>query len=696
MRPLSVLILVLGAVAALVFAIVSITGDRGQHGTVVNRDLVVNAAEDEPGSAELAAPREIVDPAGPLPTAAERAEVQTDASVRGAYLGGIRGIVVDQSETPVADAKVFLLNVQTSETIEAVRLVNDQDPPKPKQSLVTDQTGTFTFGSLEPGEWTIVVTHDLYVRYEANGIVVPEDGIVDEKIVLEPGLGVHGYVYDARTGVGIEGAQLVLDNSLAAFLPSTRRSATRKEATTDARGYFTFPNAGDGSQTLIITAKGYATEVHNNFLLSWGADEEGDDPGQAGPAQFRRNMSKVRREEATRPKEKTFELEPGKRIAGRVVGPNREGIPGVSVEAINQTGAVGSRGTAVSVSGGEFLIEDVAEGFYTLRAQAKGFSSQPLQRVETGSTDVEIVLAEMGSVSGHVLIAATGKPATSFTVKIRAMHPQNPSWGNTVANGSFHDRSNGSFTLSGIRQGEYVAEAAARGFASSFSEPFVVAEGKETTDVVVRLTRGGTLKGVVIDSYSGEPIPGAEVSTRENNYVDTELFELLDALSDSASTKASVRTAEDGSFQLELMTPDVYQIGIEKAGYSTMTLNNVNIGDGSVTDMGVQKLSKGATVSGKVYGPDGLPAPGATVYMSPTDNDPWGSRQARTDANGTYVIKNAFAGTYKLHASRPTGGRGNPFAAVVDMRNSEIEISVNDGQEYEFDLHMASTRPQSQ
>ena len=89
-------------------------------------------------------------------------------------------------------------------------------------------------------------------------------------------------------------------------------------------------------------------------------------------------------------------------------------------------------------------------------------------------------------------------------------------------------------------------------------------------------------------------------------------------------------------------------------------------------------------------GPEGLACAGATVWMSPTDNNPWGSRQARTDANGDYLLKNAVAGAYKLHASRSTSARGNPFSAVVDMRNSEIEISLVDGEVYEQDIHMGS------
>jgi len=685
MRPLTVLILILGAVAALVFAIVSVSGDRQRHGTVVSKDLVVRPAKDSRETTQLAAPPEIVGPAAALQSGIDRSEVQTDPSARGAYSGAIEGIVLDRKSRPVAEARVHLLDVQSSEVSEAVRLVNDQDPPTPKDKIVTDTTGSFRFRALRPGNWTIVVTHDTFDRYEANGIRVPEDGTVKEKITLEYGLSVQGYVTDAATGSPIENALLRLDNPLAAFLPSTRRSAARKEAQTDALGFFGFRNAGGGQKTLIVSARGYAAQVHNNFGMSWG-QQGSDDPGVSAAVRTLPGATTI--DDPSIPDNHNFELEPGMTIAGHVVGPNGEGINGVQVEAINQTGTIGSRGITTSKTSGEFLIEDIGEGFYTVRATAKGFSSQPLQRIETGRTNVEIVLAEQGRVSGQVVIAESGKPVQDFVIKVRALHPRNPSWGNVVASRKFHDRSNGSFELKGIRQGDYVVEGSSRGFASSFSQSFVVAEGQETGDIVVHLTRGGSIKGIVIDSRTGEPVAGAEVKTQDNNYVDTEFFNLLAGLNDSASTKISVRTDANGAFELELMTPDTYQIQIVMKGYSAMTMNNVVIGDGKTHAMGKLELTEGAIVRGRVFGPDNTPSAGATIWMSPTDNNPWGSRQARTDANGDYVLRNAVAGTYKLHASRSASSRGNPFSAVVDMRNSEIEISLVNGEVYDQDIHM--------
>jgi protocatechuate 3,4-dioxygenase beta subunit len=100
-------------------------------------------------------------------------------------------------------------------------------------------------------------------------------------------------------------------------------------------------------------------------------------------------------------------------------------------------------------------------------------------------------------------------------------------------------------------------------------------------------------------------------------------------------------------------------------------------------------LSKGAQITGIVYGADRAALPGASVQLTPSDpSQLQGHRQARTDANGRYVFENARPGNYQLSASRPHASSGNPFEAIADMKTSEIEVSIDDGQRYELDLRL--------
>jgi hypothetical protein len=118
---------------------------------------------------------------------------------------------------------------------------------------------------------------------------------------------------------------------------------------------------------------------------------------------------------------------------------------------------------------------------------------------------------------------------------------------------------------------------------------------------------------------------------------------------------------------------------------------NVSVVEGQTTDMPPLLLSKGAQITGIVYGSDRAILPGASVQLTPADpSQLQGHRQARADASGRYVFENTRPGTYQLSASRPNSASGNPFEAIGDMRLSQIEVSIEDGQRYDLDLRLGS------
>ena len=80
---------------------------------------------------------------------------------------------------------------------------------------------------------------------------------------------------------------------------------------------------------------------------------------------------------------------------------------------------------------------------------------------------------------------------------------------------------------------------------------------------LVWILLGSVLVGAVHDSYSGAPIAGASVSTHENNWIDSEFTRLLSGTMPMPLTLKTVKTGEDGSFQLPLMTPGNYQVRIK-------------------------------------------------------------------------------------------------------------------------------------
>ena len=298
-----------------------------------------------------------------------------------------------------------------------------------------------------------------------------------------------------------------------------------------------------------------------------------------------------------------------------------------------------------------------------------------------------IELFELGVVSGKV-IDENGEPLQSFTVKARAANEVSKAYGAVMAQRAVPSSKDGTFELPGVPDGSYVIEAIAPGYPSCFSDTFTATQGLVTSDIVVRMSRGGSLTGTVLDSYGSAPVVGAEVSTVENDWVDGDLFELFGALEPSAMTKAHVFTDEQGKFRIDVMTPGVYQIQVRVKGYSAVFQKDVEIVEGRTTDMPAMLLIKGAVISGVDYGRDQSIQPGASIQLYPTDVNSSGQRVTRADGTGRFVIENAQPGMYQLSATRPNSATGNPFESLADMNQSKIEISIEDAHHYELELHL--------
>jgi hypothetical protein len=207
------------------------------------------------------------------------------------------------------------------------------------------------------------------------------------------------------------------------------------------------------------------------------------------------------------------------------------------------------------------------------------------------------------------------------------------------------------------------------------------------------MRRGGVLVGAVHDSYSGAPIAGASVSTHENNWIDSEFTRLLSGTMPMPLTLKTVKTGEDGTFQVPLMTPGSYQVRIKHSEYNLQIRNDIRITEGGQLKMDPVLMTRGALVRGTVFGANGQQARGMSVMLRPTNGDPGRTMSTRSDANGHFMLKNVAPGVYKLCATRPAGEPGgSPFDAILDMRNSEVDMTLADGQEYTQDLYMGSSR----
>ena len=667
MRPIAVLILILGAIAALVFAVVSISPTRAENGRrpVVPTRPVGPAESVRHDPTPLERPDQVVDPADPLPTGQDRTVVEYGAATEEAWANQLLGRVITAEGHPVPSAIVSLIEqADTDQLAELGRVLSNKPEPRPKRRTQTDENGAFRFDQVEPGDdYALTVAHAEFARAQQGPIVIPEKGTVEEVVELRRGFQLHGHVRDQTTGKPLAGAELVLDDPVYALLPGPRRRANprRKLIISDAQGYYFFPNVTPGNKVLTCRLKGYATQIHPQLTFL------GEEPERI---------------------EKDCVLEPGAIIAGRVIGPDGRGIVGVHIDAISHQEGRACQGTAKTKENGEFVVEDISKGTFIVTASVEGWDVDPVPRVNAGETDLIIQVYAQGAIAGRVA-ATSGEPVRDFEITVRAFHPSSKAFGHVVTTKPFNGRGDGSFEITGISEGRYVIQASAGGYANSFSDRVTVEQGLTTPDVEVLMTQGGTLRGRVVDVYTKQPVAGAEVSSLDNNWIDSDFTDILGGMSPTGLSKISVKTGGDGSFSVPLMTVGEYQIRISHDSYTQIIQNDVKLNEGRPTDMGRIELSRGAIVTGTVFADDGSRARGVDVFLRPLQGEDGRNVQARTDAQGRYRLPNCAAGTYKLSAARPGGGGNqNPFAAIIDMKKSETRITLKDNQEYAQDLYM--------
>ena len=661
MRPLFVILLVAGAVAALLFALTSLTGggdDSGQDRIVTPPADRVLAAETAPG--ELLVPGRMAQEL-PDATGARRA-VDTGEEIQVATDGYIAGIVVDSGEGPVAGALVQLIRQKGAGQFAALQqMLGNRPTPKPVKETNTDELGGFRFDRVQPGgDWTLVVLHKEFSRTVVGPIEVRKTGGATERVVLDRGFEIFGVVTDAGSKMPLAGAHVVLDNPAAAFMPSTRLSPDRLETVSGPDGTYSIPNIPPANRALTVTMEGFATQIDQRSVIFTDVEET------------RRRVD--------------IEMQPGYLIAGRVVGPDGSGVPGVQVDAIGN-GTPSSRGSALSKQGGEFLISDLAEGRYTLRVVADGYDRDPLQ-ADAGDRNVEIKLSARGGLMG-VVLRPGGGPVRDFQLKIRQLHPTNVAFGHVHLEKNVTGSKDGTFVVEGLKPGSYVVQADARGFASSFSGAAVVEEGLTTPDVQVIMSKGGTVVGQVLDPETKQPLPGVKVTTQNTNWIDSDFTIFLDAMAPTAITRANVTTDEEGRFKIELMTPEAYQLTFKKDGYTATILNGIEVGTDQTLDLNLVSLTRGGTVRGTAYLASGEPAANVRVSLKPLDEGQmFHGASSRSDAEGRFLLSNIAAGRYALScASAPKPGV-SPLMSVVDMEKSKVEIEILNGEEYLQDLYL--------
>jgi protocatechuate 3,4-dioxygenase beta subunit len=565
------------------------------------------------------------------------------------------GLVQNESGAPVEKATVTLTKAGKSNPFPT-------EPTREKdKSTLTNAKGEYRFQDVEPFlSYALVVKHPDYKLVEHGSVNVHATGEQEQPpIVLGAGVQVEGFVRDSL-GAPIQDANV----ALGAFVlgAADEKDPNTLHEKTDVGGHYAFKHVDHGVFILTAAAEGFGTVVLQNVRVN----EE--------------------------PLQQDLVLEVAQMIMGRVVSITGEPVPKamIAAYALNQAQGRQSRSQVKSDDKGEFRIEDIPQGVYSIHAQAPGFDARNEPRIDTGTMDLVIQLVPQPTITGHVLDSASGAPIAQFTALLRQVVPQaEPPMSIPEPDTKREFKvANGEFKLSCRQPGQYIVQANAPGYAGCFSLPVTIAKGQNLFDVNVLMTRGGTIRGRVVDDQ-GNPVARASVTTRDHEWTDDLFTQTLGDEMPAIATERTAKTKSDGTFQIEGLTPSDYLLDVQHAEYSRTFQVPFRVNENQVTDAGDVRLIRGGVVQGTVWSPQGTPLPGAVVELV-AQADPNGTPRnysEKTDSQGHYVIKGVYPGAYTITALRSADASSDLFVGVGDVKETRDKLQILDGQPIIKDIH---------
>ncbi len=286
-----------------------------------------------------------------------------------------------------------------------------------------------------------------------------------------------------------------------------------------------------------------------------------------------------------------------------------------------------------------------------------------------GKTEVRLVLSAGGAVTGSVYDETGARLAVPYRIDLRrvggsASTPFPFPAGRSALRRSF-PAGTGIFEIGGVPPGRYVAEATAEGCVPGRSEPFEVVKEATTRDVVIRLSRGSTISGLVVRSRSGEPVAGASVWVRPH---DRFSFFLGMQGRPHPGAKAA-KTDDQGRFTIRGVAPGEVEVIASAPDLAPGSSGKITVEKGRDVIDALVSLGEGGTIMGTVFGPGGRPMPGAEVLVSREMGNVriYGDfgRRVKADESGVYRAEHLAPGKYRVRT--PRGGGGVVMATSVTI-----------------------------
>jgi protocatechuate 3,4-dioxygenase beta subunit len=523
----------------------------------------------------------------------------------------------------------------------------------------TDASGTFKLEGTGRGPFAVRV--ELPGAAPAGAVDVPAGAALDLR--LKRGTVVVGRVLDLTTQKAVAGATVTaLERDAARF-----GNDAAHVAKTGEDGTFQIADCAPGIVAIEAIAPGKARARLDGVVAKLKAQD--DEP---------------------KPDANTLFLQPGGRIAGRVLGPDGKPLAEAVVTASPSDGSLFSilkegRGAQRTDADGKFSFDGIQAGNrYTVRATKEGLSSQdegPIAfEAGTDRGDLELKL-DAGANLRFRLVTAQDAPVHDVEARLQQQGGSRRRGFAGGANNVDHDKivaeGDGKFLIKSLDAGTFDVTLEPPDYADIAREGVKLRSG-ETTDLgTLRVKESKSIAGRVTDT-NGQPIAGAVISG---------LW-----LAGDARLSREALSKDDGRFKLAgLGDEPLRNLSVRATGYTQASREGAIPGDTAVDFT----LEKTGSIVGRVQFEGGAIPPAFRVQAFPEAKEKqerpgfrmvfsFGPNDDKiyTDPSGRFRLDDVDAGmvTITAKADGKAPGRKSGLKVVADQVADAGTLILEDGR----------------
>lgn len=296
---------------------------------------------------------------------------------------------------------------------------------------------------------------------------------------------------------------------------------------------------------------------------------------------------------------------------------------------------------------GAFQVSGLWDGRHKVGVKASGYIAIHGQEIAVDRTDSgELILSlERGSSLSGWVLDPEGRPVSGASIIITHIdNVSGHSWG-----GSGTTDAEGRFHFDGLPpSSNYGYIARHPDFAPAGIEGIALCSKEAREGVEIRLRRGGTLRGRVLDE-EGSAISGAEVKIQPEIPEDDEIEKSLASYEDGSG-----KSGPEGRFEFRHLGGAFYTIEAWTEDRVGGKLDKVAVADGKETEELEIILGKGKAVSGQVVDEEGQPIPGAWINTEDhfAGRSSGRGRSTQSNADGRFCLTGIQAGKLEIYASK--------------------------------------------